>query len=348
MSVNSFCSKCGAECQAGELFCKACASPMATGSVAMNTGAPAMARSEKSPITALFLCMYLGFFGIHRFYTGKIGTGILMLVTLGGVGIWAVIDLVTIASSKFTDKEGRYLEFTSQDPATKSNKSGNTTLLLASFLGLFGIHRFYVGKIGTGILMLLTLGGLGIWTLIDIIVIACGNFTDKSGQYLNFNRDAKPSTPKIIMVLFVALLSFLTLVALIIASIFFATSGLTDAAREQLTALRQQDYEKAYSYTSNEFKKSASLEDFIKFVNDYPALRDNKNATFTTRSIDAAGSGVISGTLESSDGTTIPVTYMLVKENDQWRILNIDVKHTKAGVNETDSNNSDSHDNKQD
>lgn len=347
MSVNSYCSKCGAECQAGDLFCKACGNSMATGSVAINPTSTAMTKSQRSPITALFLCMYLGFFGIHRFYTGKIGTGILMLVTLGGLGIWAMIDLVTIASSKFTDKEGRYLEFTSQDPGTKSTKSGNTTLLLALFLGIFGIHRFYVGKIGTGILMLLTLGGLGIWALIDIIVIACGNFTDKSGQYLNFTRDAKPSAPKITMVIGIALLSLLTLVSLIIASVFFATSGLTDAAREQLTALRQQDYEKAYSYTSNEFKKSASLEDFIKFVNDYPALSDNKNATFTNRSIDAAGTGVISGTLESSDGTTIPVTYMLVKENDQWKILNIDVKHTKAGVNETDSNNSGSNDNKQ-
>lgn len=51
--------------------------------------------------------------------------------------------------------------------------------LLCFFLGCLGAHRFYVGKIGTGILQLVTLGGLGIWTLIDFIMIIIGSFTDK-------------------------------------------------------------------------------------------------------------------------------------------------------------------------
>ena len=62
-----------------------------------------------------------------------------------------------------------------------SEKGFVPTILLCFFLGVFGIHRFYVGKIGTGILMLLTLGGLGIWSLIDFIIIVCGNFKDKQG-----------------------------------------------------------------------------------------------------------------------------------------------------------------------
>lgn len=57
-------------------------------------------------------------------------------------------------------------------------------LLLCVFLGVLGIHRFYVGKIGTGILMLLTGGGCGIWYLIDMILIATGNFRDKHGVRL--------------------------------------------------------------------------------------------------------------------------------------------------------------------
>jgi len=54
--------------------------------------------------------------------------------------------------------------------------------LLCFFLGVLGAHRFYVGKIGSGILQLVTLGGLGIWTLIDFIMIIVGAFTDKDGN----------------------------------------------------------------------------------------------------------------------------------------------------------------------
>ena len=65
-----------------------------------------------------------------------------------------------------------------------SEKSFVATLLLSFFLGSLGVHRFYVGKIGTGILMLLTLGGLVIWTLIDFIIIAVGKFTDSESRLI--------------------------------------------------------------------------------------------------------------------------------------------------------------------
>ena len=63
----------------------------------------------------------------------------------------------------------------------KSDKEWLVTLLLSLFLGSIGAHRFYVGKIGTGILQLLTFGGCGIWTLIDVIMIITGQFKDKNG-----------------------------------------------------------------------------------------------------------------------------------------------------------------------
>lgn len=63
-----------------------------------------------------------------------------------------------------------------------SDKSRLVALLLAWFLGVFGAHRFYVGKIGTAVAMIFTFGGLGIWALVDIIMIAAGSFTDIDGR----------------------------------------------------------------------------------------------------------------------------------------------------------------------
>jgi TM2 domain-containing membrane protein YozV len=66
--------------------------------------------SEKGFVPALLLCFFLGAFGIHRFYVGKIGTGVLMLLTMGGLGIWALIDFIMIAVGSFRDKEGNLIK----------------------------------------------------------------------------------------------------------------------------------------------------------------------------------------------------------------------------------------------
>jgi len=62
-----------------------------------------------------------------------------------------------------------------------SDKSKIVTLLLCVFLGEFGIHRFYVGKIGTGLLYLFTAGLFGIGWIVDIVRICLGTFTDNVG-----------------------------------------------------------------------------------------------------------------------------------------------------------------------
>lgn len=68
--------------------------------------------------------------------------------------------------------------------APPSDKSRGIAFILALVLGVFGAHRFYVGKIGSGIGMICTFGGLGIWYLYDVIMVASGQFTDAEGRRL--------------------------------------------------------------------------------------------------------------------------------------------------------------------
>ncbi|MES1195789.1 MAG: TM2 domain-containing protein [Steroidobacter sp.] len=66
-----------------------------------------------------------------------------------------------------------------------SDIKGLPVFLLCFLVGTFGAHRFFVGKIGTGVVQLLTIGGLGIWTFIDLIIIICGAFKDKNGNKIS-------------------------------------------------------------------------------------------------------------------------------------------------------------------
>ncbi len=83
----------------------------------------------------------------------------------------------------------------SPDPASlePSPRLRGVALALAVVLGFIGAHRFYVGKVVTGILQLCTLGGLGLWWLYDAILIGTGEFTDRQGRLLlKWNRRDDP------------------------------------------------------------------------------------------------------------------------------------------------------------
>src|SRR5919112_3179513 len=70
-------------------------------------------------------------------------------------------------------------------PTAPSEKSRGVALALSALLGPFGAHRFYVGKTGTGLLMLCTLGGGGLWYLYDLIVVSGGSFRDSENRLVS-------------------------------------------------------------------------------------------------------------------------------------------------------------------
>lgn len=145
---------------------------------------------NKYYLITIILCFFLGALGAHRFYNKKMLTGILQLITLGGLGIWAIIDLILILTKKFKINNDKNL--TPVSNLEESNKEWLTTFLLCWVLGVFGAHRFYNKKIGTGILQLLTVGGLGLWMIIDLVDIARHQFLDKNGRkVVKSNKNGK-------------------------------------------------------------------------------------------------------------------------------------------------------------
>ncbi len=166
--------------------------------------------------TVGLLALFVGWLGVHRFYIGRMRSGALQTVlgTLsivsGGVPVflvpllmWVVLDVVWIITREFRDSHGRRIaRVNSDDRRTYSGAhtprvSGKTrepsvshcsraiALIFVLLLGLVGAHRFYVGRTGSAFGMLFTLGGLGIWWLIDVVIVASGQLKDNEGKWVS-------------------------------------------------------------------------------------------------------------------------------------------------------------------
>jgi hypothetical protein len=99
-----YCWNCGSELSDNAVVCVKCGCAVGQPQKTVNING-----SCKDWLVTLILCLLCGCLGIHRFYAGKVGTGILMLLTAGGCGIWALIDLIKILMQKFEDKEGKVI-----------------------------------------------------------------------------------------------------------------------------------------------------------------------------------------------------------------------------------------------
>ncbi len=114
-----FCPNCGARPLAGTSFCQNCGAPVTPlAEICVKCGARILKAidlnaSPKSRLAVTLLCALpamLGVNGVHRFYLGKIGTGLLMLFTFGGLYIWTVIDFVYAVSGQMKDNDGKLIK----------------------------------------------------------------------------------------------------------------------------------------------------------------------------------------------------------------------------------------------
>lgn len=105
----AFCPSCGSEVNDNAVVCVKCG-------VAVNNNRNPSGQvgpvSDKEWLPALLLAWFLGMFGVHRFYTGHVGIGVVQLLTFGGCGIWWLIDFIMIITGSFTDVNGLPLKKT--------------------------------------------------------------------------------------------------------------------------------------------------------------------------------------------------------------------------------------------
>lgn len=132
-----------------------------------------MGKQQTHSVLFGYLLWIFGFLGMHRFYYGKPISGTIYFFTLGLLFIGWIVDLFLIPGMD-RDADIRFID---------GNIDYNIAWLLLAFLGVFGIHRMYMGKWISGLLYLVTMGvfGLGViydlWTLNDQISLINGERT---------------------------------------------------------------------------------------------------------------------------------------------------------------------------
>ena len=139
-----------------------------TTSVPASTREESISNGEQSPVTEshvfLVITVVGGMFGLDKAYKGDYALAILKLLTLGGLWIWQIYDIYVAAGDA-----GRSW---SLDSGSSTTSEKHVILITAIVGGHIGLDRAYKGDGVTGVFKLLTLGGLGIWWLVDVYVAA--------------------------------------------------------------------------------------------------------------------------------------------------------------------------------
>ena len=156
-------------------------------------------RSKKKKGIALLLLFFLGYLGAHRFYLGRPKTGVLYLLALGILGIgpnvlpdiftYEVLSVIAVifAIAWILDlflllfgvlKDGNGLTLRPLFSRERSRRRKTTALLLCLFLGMLGIHRFYLGRTKSALIWLFTLGLFGFGWFYDFFGILLGTLKD--------------------------------------------------------------------------------------------------------------------------------------------------------------------------
>jgi hypothetical protein len=131
-----------------------------------------------------------------------------------------------------------------------------------------------------------------------------------------------------------SVIGFILFIALLAASAYYVyrPKSIVDQLNSQLAALRANDLDTAYSYTSDDFKRATTKENFQRFIEQYPQIQHNVKATYSDVEVDGDNAS-LKAIVRGADGQQLAVEYHFVKEDDDWKIIAIQV--TPNSVQET-------------
>ncbi len=135
-------------------------------------------------------------------------------------------------------------------------------------------------------------------------------------------QSIRKKSPMVLALLGGAGCLLLSLIVVTVIYLFVRNLGKEEikSVNDQLTALHNNDIDRAYSYCSLEFQKVTSRDDFLKLVENYPILQNAKEFSSMDRQKDAGGTTILKGTIIGRDGSKLPAEYQLVHEHEKWKV----------------------------